>query len=127
MVGDQRTQAELDFILDQLNLPPSAKVLYLCCRHERHSPDLAQRSSQLTGQDLSPVSLQKAAFPTMDQFSWSFTFLSKLPRDYCGKPAMIILSKLPLNLQIERQWISLVHRMKYSGGQDLQQLPINLG
>jgi predicted TPR repeat methyltransferase len=68
VIDDQRTQAEVDFIMDQLNLPPYTKVLYLCCGHERHSPDLAQRSSQLTGQDLSPVSLQKAAFPTMDQF-----------------------------------------------------------
>ena len=65
---DQRTQAELDFIIDQLNMPSYAKVLYLCCGHKRHSLDLAQRSVQLTGQDLNPVSLQRAAFPTMDQF-----------------------------------------------------------
>jgi SAM-dependent methyltransferase len=65
---DQRTKDEMNFIVQQLDLPSIAKVLDLCCGYKRHSLDLAHRSFQLTGQDLSPVSLQREAFPTMDQF-----------------------------------------------------------
>ena len=59
-ISDERTQKEVDFILDKLELEPPARILDLACGHGRHSIELARRGFDVTGYDLSPRSLELA-------------------------------------------------------------------
>lgn len=57
---DERTQKEVDFVLEQLELEPGARILDLACGHGRHTLELARRGFRMTGVDLSPRSLELA-------------------------------------------------------------------
>ncbi|HXX78690.1 MAG TPA: class I SAM-dependent methyltransferase, partial [Ktedonobacteraceae bacterium] len=56
----ERTQREVDGIINLLALPQGSRILDLCCGHGRHSIPLAQRGYKVTGQDLSEVFLHEA-------------------------------------------------------------------
>jgi SAM-dependent methyltransferase len=56
----ERTQREVDGIVNLLALPQGSSILDLCCGHGRHAIPLAQRSYKVTGQDLSEVFLREA-------------------------------------------------------------------
>jgi SAM-dependent methyltransferase len=55
-----RTQKEVDGIVNLLALPQGSSILDLCCGHGRHAIPLAQRGYRMTGQDLSEVFLRVA-------------------------------------------------------------------
>jgi SAM-dependent methyltransferase len=55
-----RTQREVDGIVNLLALPQGSSILDLCCGHGRHAIPLAQRGYKVTGQDLSEVFLHEA-------------------------------------------------------------------
>lgn len=56
----ERTAAEIEGVLQLLNLPPGAQILDLCCGHGRHAIPLAERGYQVTGLDLSEIFLAHA-------------------------------------------------------------------
>lgn len=56
----ERTQREVDGIVNVLALPQGSSILDLCCGHGRHAIPLAQRGYKVTGQDLSEVFLHEA-------------------------------------------------------------------
>jgi len=56
----QRTEQEVEFIVQALGLPPGAHILDLCCGYGRHTVALAQRGFQMTGLDLSALHLRLA-------------------------------------------------------------------
>ena len=56
----ERTQREVDGIVNLLALPQGSSILDLCCGHGRHAIPLAQRGYRMTGQDLSEVFLREA-------------------------------------------------------------------
>jgi SAM-dependent methyltransferase len=57
---DERTGAEVDWVVEKLGVEPGARVLDLACGHGRHSLELARRGYRVTGVDLSPRSLELA-------------------------------------------------------------------
>lgn len=57
---DERTQQQVDFILERLALEPGASVLDLACGHGRITLELARRGFRVTGLDLSARSLELA-------------------------------------------------------------------
>jgi SAM-dependent methyltransferase len=59
-VQPELTAAEVDFILQQLELPPNAHVLDIPCGHGRHAIELARRGYRVTGVDLSTDALAYA-------------------------------------------------------------------
>ncbi len=56
----ERTEREVEGIINLLALPPGSSILDLCCGHGRHAIALAKRGYQVTGQDLSEVLLHHA-------------------------------------------------------------------
>lgn len=56
----ERTQQEVDFIVEKLALEPGEHVLDLACGHGRISLELARRGYRVTGLDLSARSLELA-------------------------------------------------------------------
>jgi SAM-dependent methyltransferase len=62
-----RTQREVDGIVNVLALPQGSSILDLCCGHGRHAIPLAQRGYQVTGQDLSEVFLREAEMAAQAQ------------------------------------------------------------
>src|SRR5215471_11761637 len=56
----ERTQSEVDGIMNLLALPEGSSILDLCCGHGRHAIPLAQHGYKVTGQDLSEVFLREA-------------------------------------------------------------------
>ena len=56
----ERTEREVEGIVNLLAVPPGSAILDLCCGHGRHSIALAKRGYQVTGLDLSEVFLQHA-------------------------------------------------------------------
>jgi SAM-dependent methyltransferase len=56
----ERTQREIDGIVNLLALPLGSSILDLCCGHGRHAIPLAQRGYKVAGQDLSEVFLREA-------------------------------------------------------------------
>jgi SAM-dependent methyltransferase len=57
---EERTQREVDFVLNVLKLEPGSRVLDLACGHGRHTIEMAKRSLRVTGQDLSEVFIERA-------------------------------------------------------------------
>jgi SAM-dependent methyltransferase len=57
----EATAAEVDLLVDAVELEPGARVLDLACGHGRHSVELARRGFAVTGVDLSAPSLELAA------------------------------------------------------------------
>lgn len=60
MLPVEKTQAEVDFLVNKLQLKLGAKILDLACGHGRHTVELARRGYAMTGQDLNGFFLQKA-------------------------------------------------------------------
>ena len=60
-VFTKNTAGEVDFLLEELELPPGASILDVGCGTGRHSVDLAKRGYAVTGLDLSAEMLAKAA------------------------------------------------------------------
>src|SRR6266567_34711 len=56
----ERTQRDVDGIVNMLALPQGSSILDLCCGHGRHAIPLAQHGYKVTGQDLSEVFLREA-------------------------------------------------------------------
>ena len=72
-VFTQNTLAEVDFLLEELNLPPGSAILDMGCGTGRHSIELARRGYRVTGVDLSAGMLaeaQKAAQAAGVQVEW---------------------------------------------------------
>jgi 2-polyprenyl-3-methyl-5-hydroxy-6-metoxy-1,4-benzoquinol methylase len=59
-IPDERTQQQVDFVVERLELEPGARILDLACGHGRISLELARRGYDVTGLDLSPRSLELA-------------------------------------------------------------------
>ncbi len=60
-VFTKNTVHEVDFLLDELHLPPGASVLDVGCATGRHAVELAKRGYAVIGLDLSAEILSKAA------------------------------------------------------------------
>jgi len=60
-VFTKNTLAEVDFLLEELSLPPGAALLDVGCGTGRHSIELARRGYSVTGLDLSSEMLARAA------------------------------------------------------------------
>lgn len=60
LLTPERTEHEVEGILDLLGLAPGAAILDLCCGHGRHSVELARRGFRVTGLDLSECFLEHA-------------------------------------------------------------------
>lgn len=56
----KNTLSEVDFILDELKLPPGSAILDVGCGTGRHSVELAKRGFQVTGIDISSGMLAEA-------------------------------------------------------------------
>jgi 2-polyprenyl-3-methyl-5-hydroxy-6-metoxy-1,4-benzoquinol methylase len=56
----ERTESEVDFLLEALDLEPGARILDVACGHGRHSLELARRGFRVTGLDLSEPSIEIA-------------------------------------------------------------------
>jgi 2-polyprenyl-3-methyl-5-hydroxy-6-metoxy-1,4-benzoquinol methylase len=54
------TKAEVDFILEELNLPPKSSILDMGCGTGRHSIEFAKRGYRVTGVDISSGMLMQA-------------------------------------------------------------------
>jgi cyclopropane fatty-acyl-phospholipid synthase-like methyltransferase len=68
---DERTQSQVDFVVERLGLEPGARVLDVACGHGRHSLELARRAFRVTGVDLSPRSLELAREAAQAEISTS--------------------------------------------------------
>lgn len=51
LLTPERTKHEIDFLLQQMELPPGARILDVGCGFGRHSIELARRGYQVTGLD----------------------------------------------------------------------------
>lgn len=60
------TLREIDFLLDELNLPAGSTILDIGCGTGRHSRELAKRGYRVTGLDLSSEMLANAATMAKD-------------------------------------------------------------
>lgn len=60
MHGAERTKAELDFLLRQLELAPAASILDVGCNRGRHAIALAATGYRVTGVDTEPEALEVA-------------------------------------------------------------------
>jgi 2-polyprenyl-3-methyl-5-hydroxy-6-metoxy-1,4-benzoquinol methylase len=69
----KNTLAEVDFLLDELKLPPGSRILDIGCGTGRHSVELAKRGFKVTGVDISPQMLaeaEKAAAQAGVKINW---------------------------------------------------------
>ena len=82
LLTPERTEQEVTYIVDLLQLPPGSTILDLCCGHGRHSILLAQRGYRVTGLDLSQVFLDKARSDAQDagvQVRWVRGDMRQIP------------------------------------------------
>jgi SAM-dependent methyltransferase len=78
----ERTEREVDGIINLLALPQGSSILDLCCGHGRHAIPLAQHAYQVTGQDLSEVFLHEAeaeAHAQGTQVRWIHSDMRNIP------------------------------------------------
>ena len=59
-VFTKNTVGEVDFVLEELGLPPGSRILDVGCGAGRHAVELARRGYQLTGVDISSGMLAEA-------------------------------------------------------------------
>jgi ubiquinone/menaquinone biosynthesis C-methylase UbiE len=59
-VFTKNTLREVDFLLEELHVPPGARILDVGCGTGRHSIELAKRGYRMTGLDLSDAMLAQA-------------------------------------------------------------------
>ncbi len=57
---EQRNRAEVDFLVEKLDLDPGARVLDMACGEGRHAIELAARGLRVTGIDISQPSIAVA-------------------------------------------------------------------
>ncbi|OGO23089.1 MAG: cyclopropane-fatty-acyl-phospholipid synthase [Chloroflexi bacterium RBG_16_51_9] len=72
-VFTKNTLAEVDFLLDELRLPPGSRILDVGCGTGRHSVELAKRGFKMTGVDISSQMLaegKKAAKQASVKIEW---------------------------------------------------------
>ena len=79
-IPEERTNAEVDFVVEKLELEPGARVLDVACGHGRHSLELARRGFAVTGVDLSPRSIALAG-EAAEREGVDATFLVRDARD----------------------------------------------
>jgi len=60
LLTEERSGAQVDFLVEALEPPEGGRVLDLCCGHGRHAVRLAERGYRVTGLDLSAYHLQLA-------------------------------------------------------------------
>jgi SAM-dependent methyltransferase len=61
VLPEGRTEAEVEAVVERLDLAPGARLLDLCCGQGRHAVPLAQLGYRVTGLDLSRPLLDRAA------------------------------------------------------------------
>lgn len=69
----KNTSEEIDFLIEELGLPPQSKILDVGCGTGRHSIELAQRGYKITGIDISRGMLKEAQRRASDvavQIDW---------------------------------------------------------
>ncbi len=57
---EERTNREIDFMIRELELTPSMKILDLACGFGRHANRLAEKGYNVTGIDITPGFLEIA-------------------------------------------------------------------
>ena len=80
----ERTEHEVDFIVEKLGIEPPARILDLACGHGRISVALARRGYRVTGLDLSPRSLalaSAAAARECLEVEWVHADMREIPDD----------------------------------------------
>jgi 2-polyprenyl-3-methyl-5-hydroxy-6-metoxy-1,4-benzoquinol methylase len=79
---DERTLAQVEFVIEKLGLAEGARVLDLACGHGRIALELARRGYRVTGLDLSSRSLQLARAAAAEQglaIDWVEADMRNLP------------------------------------------------
>ena len=79
-IPEERTQMQIDFVLERLELEPGARVLDVACGHGRHSLELARRGFDVTGVDLSTRAITLAR-EAAERESLGATFLERDVRE----------------------------------------------
>jgi SAM-dependent methyltransferase len=82
LLTPERTQRDVDGIVNLLALPQGSSILDLCCGHGRHAIPLAQRAYMVTGLDLSEVFLreaEKTALAKGVQIDWLHGDMRNIP------------------------------------------------
>jgi SAM-dependent methyltransferase len=85
VLSPERTQREVDGIINLLALPVGSTILDLCCGHGRHAIPLAQRGYKVTGQDLSEVFLHEAQLQAEAQHAqvrWVHSDMRNIPFEH---------------------------------------------
>lgn len=78
----ERTEREVAFVLQVLDLPPGARVLDLCCGVGRHTVALAQRGYTVSGLDLDATALELAQQRAQEagvQVTWHCADMRDIP------------------------------------------------
>jgi SAM-dependent methyltransferase len=86
-VSAERTQREVDFLMEALDLGPGAVVLDLCCGHGRHSIALARLGFEVTGLDLSSRHLEMARGAASEanlSVKWLRSDMRQIPTELTG-------------------------------------------
>lgn len=84
------TKQEIEFIIQELNLPPGSSILDIGCGAGRHSIELAKAGYSVTGVDISSRMLKEAGeraqesqvtitFVELDVLSWKTTLWKIVP------------------------------------------------
>ncbi len=84
--NDEEARRQVDFLVDNMDIPPSCKVLDLGCGDGRHSLELARRGYLVTGLDLSEELLERARSRTAEE-GLDITFIQSDMRDPPGVSA----------------------------------------
>lgn len=84
--NDEEAHRQVDFLVDNMDIPPSCEVLDLGCGDGRHSLELARRGYRVTGLDLSEELLERARRRTAEE-GLDITFIQGDMRDPPGVSA----------------------------------------
>ena len=84
--NDEEAHRQVDFLVDNMDIPPSCEVLDLGCGDGRHSLELARRGYRVTGLDLSEELLERARRCTAEE-GLDITFIQGDMRDPPGVSA----------------------------------------
>lgn len=93
----EQTAAEVDGLVNLLDLRPGARILDLCCGFGRHSIELARRGFRVTGIDLSPDLLRHAREDAVREgleIQWIQVDMRDIPQldEMCDAAVMIFSS-----------------------------------
>ena len=83
-VFTKNTEAEIKFILEELNLPQGAAILDIGCGTGRHSVELAKHGFRMTGVDLSSGMLDQAR-QAAEKAGVTVELIHSNALDYCEK------------------------------------------